>query len=212
MLFVPPNFATRTNTVSAELLKLMKKAGCYMISFGIETADDELLSLIKKNLTVQSNWNGVQATKEAGIEVAGTFMIGLPSETPEQTKKAISFAIDSGIDYAIFGITEPYPGTELWVDAQKYGYFDDTGKYQNNLLSENAAVWIPHGRSRDELKRWVDTAMRQFYMRPKSIGRAIRNFWLLPFRRAVRYLWAGYVFFVLGRFRRSNLAHMGTRN
>ena len=50
----------------------------------------------------------------------------------------MQFALDSGIDYAIFGITEPYPGTELWIDAQKYGYFDTTGRYRNNLLSEHA--------------------------------------------------------------------------
>ena len=40
------------------------------------------------------------------------------------------------MDYAIFGLTEPYPGTELWSDAQKYGRFDTTGRYKNNLLLE----------------------------------------------------------------------------
>lgn len=203
---------TRTNTVSPELLALMKRAGCYMISFGVETADDHLLQVIRKNLTVEANRAGILATKEAGIEVAGTFMLGLPTETPAQTEAAIEFAIETGIDYAIFGLTEPYPGTELWVDAQKYGRFDSTGKYRNNLLSENAAVWIPNGRDRDELKDWVETAMRRFYLRPRSLARAIKNFWHLPMRRAFRYVWAGYVFFIRGHFRKSNLAHMGTRN
>jgi len=203
---------TRTNTVQPEVLALMKKAGCYLISFGIETADDDLLMVIKKNLTVEANWRGVRFTKEAGIEVAGTFMFGLPTETAAQTEKAIDFSLKSGIDYAIFGITEPYPGTELWIDAAKYGSFDDSGRYQNNLLSENAAVWIPEGRTREELKDYVETAMFKFYMRPTAWWRSIRNFWKLPVRRAFRYLWAGYVFFVLGRFRRSNSAHMGTRN
>jgi anaerobic magnesium-protoporphyrin IX monomethyl ester cyclase len=203
---------TRTNTVRPEILALMKKAGCYLISYGIETADDDLLKIIKKNLDVKANWRGVRLAKEAGIEVAGTFMFGLPTETSEQTEKAIKFALDSGINYAIFGITEPYPGTELWIDAEKYGHFDSSGKYQNNLLSENSAVWIPDGRTREELKGYVEKAMFKFYMRPKAWGLSIRNFWHLPIRRAFRFIWAGYVFFVLGRFRKSNLAHMGTRN
>ncbi len=203
---------TRTNTVQPDVLALMKKAGCYLISYGIETADDDLLNVIKKNLDVEANWRGVRLTKEAGIEVAGTFMFGLPTETSEQTEKAIDFALESGIDYAIFGITEPYPGTELWIDAEKYGRFDDTGKYKNNLLSENAAVWIPDGRTREELKDYVEKAMFKFYMRPAAWLLSIRNFWKLPTRRAFRFLWAGYVFFVLGHFRKSRLAHMGTRN
>jgi radical SAM superfamily enzyme YgiQ (UPF0313 family) len=147
-----------------------------------------------------------------GIEVAGTFMLGLPTETPKQTEQTIRFAVDSGMDYAIFGLTEPYPGTELWVDAQKYGYFDTSGKYKNNLLSEHSAVWIPHGRNRDELKNYVRKAMWKFYFRPRPIWHSITNFYHLPIQRAFRYLWAGFVFFVVGHFRRSHLAHMGTRN
>jgi len=153
-----------------------------------------------------------QAFTVTGIVIGATFMLGLPTETPQQTEKTVRFAIDSGIDYAIFGITEPFPGTELWVDAQKFGYFDDSGRYQNNLLSENAAVWIPHGRTRDELKDAVRNAMRRFYLRPRALWRSLKNFYHLPTGRAARYLWAGVVFFVIGHFRRSHLAHMGTRN
>jgi anaerobic magnesium-protoporphyrin IX monomethyl ester cyclase len=203
---------TRTNTVSLELLTLMRRAGCYLISYGIETGDDELLDIVKKNLDVEANRRGIALANEAGIEVAGTFMLGLPTETAEQTQRTIEFALNNPIDYAIFGILEPYPGTEMWLDTKRYGTFDDTGKYQNNLLSENAAVWVPHGRTREELKDAVEQAMQRFYLRPSALYRAVRNFWLLPPKRAFRYLWAGWTFFVLGRFRKSRLAHMGTRN
>lgn len=203
---------TRTNTVTPELLALMKRAGCYMISYGIETADDHLLKVIDKRMTVEQNREGIRMTKEAGIEVAGTFMLGLPTETPAQTEKTIEFAIETGVDYAIFGLTEPFPGTELWVDAQKYGRFDDTGKYRNNLLSENAAVWIPIGRDREELKNYVQKAMAKFYFRPRSLLRSLKNFYYLPPSRASRYLWAGVIFFIAGHFKKSHLAHMASRN
>jgi anaerobic magnesium-protoporphyrin IX monomethyl ester cyclase len=199
---------TRTNCVTPEMLTLMKQSGCYLITFGGESGDDELLKLIKKSLTVKKNFEGIRMTREAGILTFSSFMLGLPTETPEQTMKSIQFALDSRLDYAVFPITEPYPGTELWVDAKKYGTFDTSGKHRNNLLSENSAVWIPHGRTRDELEAVTRYAMRRFYMRPRQIWRGITNFSYLPFWRAARYFGAGISYFGLKRF---NPVASGTR-
>jgi len=203
---------TRTNTVSPRILELMRQAGCYMISYGVESADNELLDIIKKSVSIEAQAKGIAMTKAAGIQVTATFMLGLPTETPEQSEKTLRFAIDSDIDYAIFGITEPYPGTELWVDALKYGYFDETGRYRNNLLSEHAAVWIPHGRTRDELKAFVERCMWKFYFRSKTIQVMASNLLQMPLSRWLRFFWAGFVFFVLGRVRRSHVAHLASRN
>tara|TARA_R110000787_G_scaffold38793_38_gene97599 strand:- start:589 stop:2166 length:1578 start_codon:yes stop_codon:yes gene_type:complete len=194
---------TRTNCVDSELLAIMKEAGCYLITYGGESGDDDLLLLIKKGLTVATNFEGIRKAREIGILTMSSFMLGLPTETREQSMRTIQFAIDSGLDYAVFPITEPYPGTELWVDAQKYGYFDNSGKYQNNLLSENSAVWVPHGRTREELEALAQLAMRRFFMRPSKFLRALLNFVHLPLGRAVRFLWAGFSYFVLNMFRAS---------
>ena len=191
---------TRTNCVSEEMLALMRESGCYLITYGGESGDDDLLKLIKKDLTVAKNYEGIEMARRHGIQTQSSFMIGLPTETPEQTMRTIDFAIDSGLDYAVFPITEPYPGTELWVDAQKYGTFDSSGKYQNNLLSENSAVWVPHGRTREDLETHAQLAMRKFYLRPRILFQALLNFWHLPTRRALRYLWSGLKYFVIGRF------------
>ena len=182
---------TRTNCVSHDMLDLMKKSGCYMIVFGGESGDDELLKLIKKDLTVEKNLEGIRMARSHGLLTSSSFMLGLPKETREQSLRTIDFALDSGLDYAVFPITEPYPGTELWVDAKKYGTFDCSGRYQNNLLSENSAVWIPHGRTREELEELAEYAMRRFYLRPCSIWRGIKNFAYLPFRRALRLFTSG---------------------
>ena len=203
---------TRTNTVSPRILKLMRDAGCYMISYGVESADDELLDIIKKNVSVDAQIKGIQMTKNAGIQVTATFMLGLPKETREQSEKTLRFALETGIDYAIFGLTEPYPGTELWVDAQKYGFFDESGKYSNNLLSEHAAVWVPHGRTRDELKNFIEKCMWKFYFRPKSITLMASNLLKMPLSRWLRFFSAGFVFFILGRLRQSQAAHQTSRN
>jgi anaerobic magnesium-protoporphyrin IX monomethyl ester cyclase len=199
---------TRTNCVSDELLARMKEAGCYLITYGGESGDDELLALIKKDLTVATNYKGIAAAQKHGIKTMSSFMLGLPTETREQSMKTIDFALDSGLDYAIFPITEPYPGTELWVDAKKFGHFDDSGKYKNGLLSENAAVWIPHNRTREELEELAHLGMRKFYLRPRQLWQVILNFFELPPGRAIRYVVAGFSYFFANRFKSSQA---GTR-
>ncbi|MBL8018343.1 MAG: cobalamin-dependent protein [Leptospirales bacterium] len=199
---------TRTNCVSPDLLALMKKAGCYLITFGAESGNEESLKLIKKNLGVEKNFEGIKMTHDAGIRTMSSFMLGLPGETPEMTQKTIQFALDSLLDYAIFPITEPYPGTEMWVDAQKYGTFDTSGKFKNNLLSENSAVWVPHGRNREELEKFAASAMRQFYFRPRIIWRSFLNLLLMPPGRAFRFVFGGLKFFMVSLFQK---AHAGAR-
>ena len=194
---------TRTNCVSDDLLALMKKAGCYLITYGGESGDDDLLALIKKDLTVETNYKGIAATRQHGIKTMSSFMLGLPTETREQSMKTIDFALKSGLDYAVFPITEPYPGTELWVDAKKFGYFDDTGKYKNDLLSDHAAVWIPYGRTREELEELAHLGMRKFFLRPRPLWQAVMNFLELPPGRATRYVWAGFSYFFTNRFKAS---------
>lgn len=199
---------TRTDCVDDELLSLMKKAGCYTITCGAETGNDDLLKIIKKQLTVEKNLQGIRLAKKHKILTNSSFMLGLPKETPEHSMKTINFAIESGLDYAVFPILEPYPGTELWGDAKKFGTFDGSGKYRNNLLTEASAVWIPHGRTREELEKMAYLAMKKFYFRPKQVLRTILNFYHLPLKRALRYIWAGLFFFIFNYFKPSKA---GTR-
>lgn len=189
---------TRTDLVDPELLLLMKEAGCYQISFGPESGDQELLDGIKKKLTVEDNYQGIQYAHEAGILTVGTLMLGLPGETKEQTKKTIDFAIKSKLDYGIFGITEPYPGTEMWHDCLKSGYFIDADDgHTNHLLPNFSKIWVPHGRSREELESNVQEAYRRFYFRPRILLKWLQNLAHIPPGRSLRYLWAGLIYLIM---------------
>ena len=112
---------TRTDLVDPELCKIMREAGCYLITFGCESGDQSLLDIIKKKLTVEKNMEGIQIAREAGIRALSSFMLGLPTSTPEKDRKSVSFAIASKLDYAVFPVFEPYPGTEIWQDAEITG-------------------------------------------------------------------------------------------
>ncbi len=161
---------TRLNLVDKELLKHMKKAGCWNIFYGIESGDDELLKNIRKMMTVEQMKKAVRWTQEANIEIRGSFMIGLPGETPEKARKTIELAIELEPDYAQFSITTPYPGTQLWNNYEQYGTLDKNFKDYHGW----SPVFVPHGyKDKKELMDIHKEAFRRFYMRPKYMLRRI---------------------------------------
>jgi len=157
----------RVNTVDLEMLRAMKKAGCWNIFYGYEAGDQQLLDNINKGITLQQICDANKWTKEAGIEVRGSFMIALPGETPELARKTVAFACELNPDYAQFSITTPYPGTKLWDDADKWGKLNrtDFSKYQGWDV-----VFIPKGyKNKEEIYAMEKYAFRKFYFRPRYI-------------------------------------------
>lgn len=128
-----PRSGIRVDKVSAELLRIMKDAGCYHIPFGIESGNQQILDNIKKNVTIEEIKNAIRLSKEAGLETTGYFMFGLPGETPETVQETIDLALELKLDHIKFGITVPLPGTPLFeqlkienrlitFDWEKYTY------------------------------------------------------------------------------------------
>lgn len=174
---------TRLNLVDKPLLTHMKKAGCWNIFYGIEAGDQELLDNMKKMMTLDQMRQAVRWTKEAGIEIRGSFMIGLPGETPEKARKTIAFAIELDPDYAQFSITTPYPGTELWNTYEKWGTLDKSFKDYHGWTP----VFVPFGyKNRKELMDIHKEAFRRFYLRPSFILRSITK--IRTFHDVKRYL------------------------
>lgn len=103
---------SRVDTVDLELLKVMKKSGCWMICYGIESGDDEVLAKNKKGATCEQAKQAVKWTKEAGIKVWGYFMLGLYGDSYESMQRTIDFACSLKCDIANFAVSAPYPGTE----------------------------------------------------------------------------------------------------
>ena len=115
------NCYTRVDRTNLELMKLMKKAGCYETGFGIESGSDRILKFIKKAITTEQVKKAVGWAKEAGIDVRGFFTIGYPTETREEIMQTIKFAKDLDVDVAQFMVATPLPGTELWDIATELG-------------------------------------------------------------------------------------------
>lgn len=182
------NCYAHPNTIDDELLKKMKKAGCFCIWYGVEAGDDSLLKIINKGTTVESIRKAVRLTKRNGIEVRGLFMIGLPGETPELAQKTIDFAKELDVDYAQFSITTPHIGTKLYDEAPKYG----TLKKDFSKYTQHEAVFVPFGyKNKEEVEKMAKKAYKEFYHRPSYIFKQFLK--IRSFEDIKRYLKAAEI-------------------
>jgi radical SAM superfamily enzyme YgiQ (UPF0313 family) len=155
----------RVDLVDPDLLKLAREAGCWNIFYGFEVGTQEMLDFLDKRATLQQAVDACRWTKEAGIIVRGSFMVGLPNETPEVGRKTIDFALKLDPDYANFNIFFPEPGTTLYDLALKSGRL-----LSHSYLGRGVPVYLPEGYSSpDEVREIQAEAFRRFYFRPSYL-------------------------------------------
>jgi anaerobic magnesium-protoporphyrin IX monomethyl ester cyclase len=107
------NCGLRMELFDEELVRKMAQGGTYFVSVAVETASPRVQKVIRKNLNLSRSKEVVSWLKKYKIRSLGFFMLGLPTETEEETNQTIKFACDLDLDEALFSIATPYPGTEL---------------------------------------------------------------------------------------------------
>ena len=163
---------SRVDTIDDERLEWMKKAGCWLIAFGVESGNQELLDNMKKRIKVEQSRTAIAACRRHGVKTYMFFVLGLPWESKESAEQTIHFAQELDGDFVDFSIAYPFPGTELYDivkenDLMKskdvYGYsYDDPVTHTFHLTNEELVV----------LKR---KALMGFYLRPSYIARTVWN-------------------------------------
>lgn len=113
----------RADRIWPELADLMFKAGCRDVSFGIESWDPTVLASLSKGEELRDIRRGIGIAQAAGLKVTGFFMIGLPGSTYRKDLRSLAMARRLRLDNFYFGLTIPYPGTELWDWAQVHARF-----------------------------------------------------------------------------------------
>lgn len=145
---------TRVDSVDPELLKEMKKAGCRLVHFGVETGSIELLKATGKKITMEQARKAIGWCGKAGLETACFFLFGLPGERAADRKATTAFARALNPTYASFHAAAPYPGTKL-SEAGGSGY------------PEGAPGYCLEEHDLSLLKREIRRAFLSFYLRPK---------------------------------------------
>ncbi len=158
---------SRVDVLDEKELRMMKKAGCTLIMFGVEWAEDELLEHYKKHYTTAQIKHTFKISKDIGIKRLGTFLIGVPGQSKASILKTMAFAKEIDADYASFNVAVPRSNTSFREEALKEGLMDDSLEVMDQSGSE---VTIGTGAiSRNELQKLKNKAYRSFYFRPTYI-------------------------------------------
>lgn len=156
----------RADNADPETLALMKRAGCFQISYGVETGSQELHNLENKNLTLKQIEDAIKLTKKMDIRTIGFAMIAHPKETVKTIKDTIKFCKRLALDDFKMVYLTPYPATPLYAEANKYGVLDKDWRKMNAYTEP---CFVPYGLTKRDLIKWRKKAYREFYLRPKII-------------------------------------------
>jgi anaerobic magnesium-protoporphyrin IX monomethyl ester cyclase len=165
----------RVNQITEENVRMMKRAGCWQISFGVESGSQEVLEKIRKKVTLQQIRCALQISRDAGLLNKGFFIVGHPGETKETLRLTYDFIMGSPLDDISVTMLTPFPGTELHARAAEFGRLDSDWEKMNLLNT----VFVPYGLTEYDLLQAQKKMIRDFYLRPSIIanyaGRALRN-------------------------------------
>jgi radical SAM superfamily enzyme YgiQ (UPF0313 family) len=162
-----PN-GVRLDTLDRELLHLMRRAGCYSVSLGIESGAPRVLAMIRKGLEPEAIRERVAWIREAGIKTTGFFIIGFPTETAAEIEQTIRFARQLALDRAQFSTFLPLPGTVHFYELAAARGLDGI-PWEGFRTTE--AFEVPGGLPRAELVRLQRRAFLRFYARPGTLLR-----------------------------------------
>lgn len=159
---------SRVDYVDEELLQLMSKAGCWFISWGIESANEEILKRARKGYRIEQVPQALGWAKKAGIKNWGYFIIGLPGETEESIRQTIEHAKRLPLDLALFHIAAPYPGTPFFFDVVKNNWFRPGTRWEEVDMDKSTVLQYP-GLPAERLEYWAKRAFREWAFRPGPI-------------------------------------------
>jgi anaerobic magnesium-protoporphyrin IX monomethyl ester cyclase len=156
---------SRVDFVDAEMLELMSQAGCWMISWGIESGSEQILRRVRKGIRIEQVERALRWAKDAGILNWGYFIIGLPGETRETIQETIRFSKKLPLDLALFHIAAPHPGTPFFFEVVEQGWFRPGTEWEQVDMDRSTVLDYPRLRA-EELERWARRAFREWALRP----------------------------------------------
>ena len=154
---------SRVDTLDNDLLELMKETGCITILMGVESADQQMLDKMDKNITINKTKKAFKLSREIGIRTIASCVIGMPEDTKESIKQTIHFVKDLKPNYALFSLATPYPGTRFYNETFKKNLIKITDWSKYTLMNP---VLKTVNCNEKELRKLQARAYIRFYLRP----------------------------------------------
>jgi hopanoid biosynthesis associated radical SAM protein HpnJ len=172
-LGIPWSCNARAN-VSYETLKTMRDNGLRLLLVGYESGNQGILDGIKKGIRIEEAREFTRNCRKLGITIHGTFILGLPGETPDTIRQTVEFAKELDVFSIQVSLAAPYPGTGLYRQAVENGWFGRDATLVSASGTQTAALEYD-GLPREEIFAWVEKFYRAYYFRPRPIARIVRT-------------------------------------
>ena len=170
------NCAVRAEHIDRDLLDRLKTAGCWMISLGIETGDENLLAQHRQNPDLKMMAEKIRQIKKAGIRTKGLLMMGLPGESEASIKKSMEYVFSLPLDDFNLSKFTPFPGSPLYKSIHEYGSFEEDWEKMDCMHF----LFIPNGMTRKRLDRLFKKFYKTRFSSPKVLWGYITMLWRSP--------------------------------
>lgn len=157
---------TRADTADEEMAEMMYKAGCRLVSIGVESGSQEMLDHIGKHITLDDVRLTVRIFKRFGIKIYNYFVIGLPWETKDTVEDTIDFAIELDSDFISFYTATPLPGTKFYDYAKEHNLIDSNTSFKSAYYYPSVKT---HNLTKEQVFKLHKRAIKKFYLRPSYI-------------------------------------------
>lgn len=149
------------NLLDAGTLKLMKRAGCWQIAYGIESGSQRVLDHVKHEVKIPRMRETLRMTRAAGIRAKGYVMLAHPTEGLDSLAETVEFLRTVELDMCQITKFTPYPGTPSYPTIHRYGSFVEDWERMNAMNF----LFIPNGLNEDVLETYFQHCYRTFYRR-----------------------------------------------
>jgi hopanoid biosynthesis associated radical SAM protein HpnJ len=155
--------------VPRRTLEILRENGLRLLLVGYESGNPRILNNVRKGVRLDIAREFTRNAKTLGITIHGTFILGLPGETSETIQETIRYACEIEPDTIQVSLAAPYPGTELYRQAQEQGWLPQATR---DLVDRDgvqmAALGYP-GLTQSEIFDSVEAFYRRFYFRPRKV-------------------------------------------
>jgi anaerobic magnesium-protoporphyrin IX monomethyl ester cyclase len=159
---------SRVDYVDEEMLQMMGRAGNWLISWGIESGNEQILKHARKGAYPDKAKRALIWAKKAGIMNWGYFIIGLPGETEATIRQTIDFSKKLPLDIALFHVAAPYPGTPFFFEVVENGWFRKGTRWEQVDMDKGTVLDYPDLPA-ERLLYWQKRAWREWAFRPGPI-------------------------------------------
>jgi len=159
--------SARVYPIDEELVRLMKRAGCWMVCYGVENGNPEMMKKIGKAITPEKVIKAFNLTEKAGIRTLAYFIIGLPGETEQTVKETIALQKKINPDFLVYGKAMVFPGTQLYAKAVSLGIVKPVMPGEYYIVHNYVTKEMPE----EVMDNYLKSVFKNHYLNPKYILR-----------------------------------------